>query len=641
MTLTELLADRGLNRALIIDDGYDSQPTSNDLSSDDDAWANFFSDIGADQDRITAAFPSFEGMNASDLKRSDAFVSALWKLKDEINSELWNGLFGRYISDGESDQGYLDKLETALKSLSVDIIRSGRTVPADANSARLIFVDLFLGSGQDDEAMTDSVNLLKTLLSGREENPPVVILMSRSSRLDDKKGDFRDRAHLIGAMFRVIRKQDLLIPALLERTLTRLARHYQDAARIAAFLHSWSAGLDAAKTRFMTTIRRIDLPDYCQIHRLLLTFEGQPIGSYLIDVFDRVLQYEVEADSDTITAAENLNSIDTQQYPPPYILGSADLQDLVFNSIYQNQERLRVTNTVVGKVPVGFGDILGNKSLASVDVELTSENSSVFVLLTPACDLARGEAMRIILLKGTLEELTPAKWTFKGKARTPIFILSNRRRMWIQWDLKDVQMQTPEELNSALGAEGPLRLLARLRVDQALELQQSLLSQFGRVGLVAQLPGTFPVAVEVFYLDTNQEFRRFELPSLEANGGVCFTGKDKDSNPIVTLVLSEKSCDEILDAIAGLAPEEVHDRARDTLSRLKSSRTFPIMLEQGLRAPRPDQLAILQVNVPSLDDDGNLSSEIVGIICRHPMPEPIGANFLKLGALFIVIKEIA
>ena len=47
-------------------------------------------------------------------------------------------------------------------------------------------------------------------MAGRESAPPAVVLMSRSPRLQDKKERFRDDAKMVGALFRVYRKQDLL-----------------------------------------------------------------------------------------------------------------------------------------------------------------------------------------------------------------------------------------------------------------------------------------------------------------------------------------------------------------------------------------------------------------------------------------------
>ena len=129
----------------------------------------------------------------------------------------------------------------------------------------------------------------------------------------------------------------------------------------AAFLAAWELGLGGAAKEFMKLMRRLDLSDYCKIREVLLDVEGQPLGSYMLDVFDRVLQHEIEGHVPTISAAQELNAIDPTKYPAPYIAGSSDLQDLVARSLWQNVERLKVTGNIAG-MPVSFGDMLVRRS---------------------------------------------------------------------------------------------------------------------------------------------------------------------------------------------------------------------------------------------------------------------------------------
>src|SRR5437667_12667034 len=107
MTLNELLVARNLLTALIIDDAYDAVPLADDLASDDEAWANFFADVGPDEAVLTEHVPEFAGTDGSVLRRSDAFVAAVWDLRGTIRDELWNTLFERYSRASEADRQYL------------------------------------------------------------------------------------------------------------------------------------------------------------------------------------------------------------------------------------------------------------------------------------------------------------------------------------------------------------------------------------------------------------------------------------------------------------------------------------------------------------------------------------------------------
>ncbi|NGY05897.1 hypothetical protein [Solimonas terrae] len=641
MSVKELLAQRNLTSALIVDDAYDAAPRAEDLVADDDAWANFIADIGDDAALLREAFPKFDELDATALRRSDEFVAAAYGLKGKLREELWKLLFDAYEQGATSDRGFLTRLEDALKALGVEVLTAGRTVPENGSQPSIIFADLFLGAAQSDPDMERSLERLNALMRGREANPPLVILMSRSNLLEDKKVHFRDSAKLLGAMFRVYSKLALLEGATLERTLERLALHHIDAKIVAGFVHAWDAGLKAAAERFLNGIRRLDLSDYSQIRQVLLNFDGQPLGSYLLDVFDRVLQHEIEGDAMTIAAAAALNRIDTELYPPPYIAGSADLQDLVYRSIWQHPKRLEVEANESG-APVSFGDVLLRRSILDPQSAAGALEADALIVLTPACDLARGNgAKRIMLMAGSLADLTPKTWTYKGAmVKTPIVVLPSKKRMWIQWDVKDVRTLLPDEISQLLAPDSSYSVPLRLRESHVLELQQKLLSDMGRVGLVTQMPATFPVSVAAFTVGTDGVLQSVALPAAERDGGVCFSGRDSDSNPMTRLVLTDDVVDELLTAISRLDENTLHTKARDTLKKLKASASFAINLQRGVDAPDANKSNLQQLKARWVED-GKSMSETVGMIVRNPPSlEDIKGNLLnQYGALVLVLHD--
>src|SRR5208282_2173194 len=114
MTIKELLIDRAVTSALIVDDAYDSTPLALDIISDDEAWSNFLADIGEGRKQIQEIFPAFEYMEASELRRSDEFVAAMWNARDKLRPELWKLLFNTYEQATRSDRGFLERLEARL-----------------------------------------------------------------------------------------------------------------------------------------------------------------------------------------------------------------------------------------------------------------------------------------------------------------------------------------------------------------------------------------------------------------------------------------------------------------------------------------------------------------------------------------------
>ena len=100
--------------------------------------------------------------------------------------------------------------------------------------------------------------------------------------------------------------------------------------------------------------------------------------------------------------------------------------------------------------------------------------NDVLAVMTPACDLQRDGAKRVMLLVGTLKPLTARDWSYEDDpVRTPVVELDGER-FWIKWNLKHVDMIAPATLAKAV-AEGGLEVMARLRESHALELQQKML----------------------------------------------------------------------------------------------------------------------------------------------------------------------
>lgn len=645
MNLSEVLKNTGFESALIMDDAFDAVPTAADLSMDPEAWSIFIADIAPDLELVEEAFPQYQTLNATVLRESDEFVQAMYGLKDRLRPELWNTLFEGYERDRASDLTFLEKLRERLAAAGLTVKTVGRAGAGEAKDCGIIFADLFLGAAQQDFDVDKSIARLGKLIAGRESKPPAVVLMSRSTRLQDKKEKFRDEAKMVGALFRVYQKPALLAGATVETVLERLATSHADAVRVAAFLAEWEAGLAGAGNEFMRLIRRLDLSDYSKIRELLLDAEGQPLGSYMLDVFDRVLQHEIEGHKPTIAAAQALNAIDPTSYPAPYIGGSSDLQNLVVRMLWQNPERLKVTANTAG-MPVSFGDVLVRRSrLDTPLVNTPVDQPDVLVVLTPACDLVRNpEKRRVLLVGGALKRLDNKSWTYKSKAAaTSIVQLTQQPRMSIQWDLDDQRMLNREELTVMLGAAGPYAIMLRLRESNALELQQQLLADMGRVGLVSKMPFTFPVEVSLHTTDQAGNVQPLNLPTTSADGGVCITGRDKESD-LTRLILTESSVDEILSAIPQIKPEEVNERSREALRRLQASSSFRSLLQRGLKAPAATtkgNLTPLKVPGETKDSKGKVIDEIVGLMVRNPGDIlALSVNDLKNAGVLIVIRDL-
>ena len=571
--LKDLLAAQGITRALVMDDVFDAVPRPDELNDGD--WSNFFDDLGdPGKTLLKKLHEGYEDTSTEELKASQAFIAVIWENRAKLPNAASDHLFRDYEETKTTERVRLDALVAALEALGLACTTTGRELNEGAKQAELIFIDLFLGFHQSEDDMRRAVQRVVELVEGRVQIPPLVVLMSRSSRLQEKRNEFRDRAGLLGSTFRVVSKADLAKEGTLETLLMRLVNHYEDAKRVAGFVHAWDSGLDQARQKFIRILRRLDLSDLAQVRALLLDFEGQTLGEYLLDVADRVLQHEIEDDDNTITSALELNKIELGKYPAPHLAGSPDLQELVHRMVFVHPERLRLS-AIEDKVQLQFGDVLRWKA-----DEGDGYGDAVSLVVSPACDLVRDGAERVMLLSGTLEGLQPQNWSYKpGPVRTAIVILPDEGRKWIKWNLKNVRSLKRDELDRLVGEDASLKRLGRLREIYAIEIQQGLLADMGRIGRPADLPVPFPVAVSFFYVGINYKARRLAVNQIDS--AACYVGRGEHPQPVHRLVLSEQTCDHIELALQALSQECVENSAQASLAAVKADRGFFTRFERG------------------------------------------------------------
>lgn len=571
--LRALLEERGIRKAVIIDDVFDDVPRPDEL--DDGDWSTFFDDLGEeDHNKLAVLYPTFEDTAHGDLQKSQGFIDILWANRQDLSAGPIKTLFSDYENANVAERTELEKLVQVLEHAGLTCARMGRDFSNEAGDADLIVIDLFLGRQQSGDDMARAVQRARDVVKDRIQNPPLVILTSKSTRLNENRDAFRDEAGLLGSTFRVASKADLGNDGALEAMLSRLANHYEDAKRVAAFVHAWDSGLNEARKKFIRVLRRLDLSDLAQIRALLLDFEGERLGEYLLDVADRVLQHEIEDDDNTISAALELNKIDVGKYPAPHLTGTPDLQDLVHRMVFLHKDRLRLSEDD-GKPHLQFGDVLRWRQ---EDKEVYGD--SVSLVVTPACDLVRGGAERVMLLSGKLEELQPRDWSYKaGPVRTAIIILPDEGRRWIRWNLKDVRTLSWDELDVLLGEGERLSRIGRLREIYAIEIQEMLLSDFGRIGRPANMPVAFPVAVSLFYVDTDCNARKLDVEDVES--AACYVGRGESPESVHRLVLTEQACDRLEQALQALPEDNVRNSAKESLRVAKGDRDFFTRFERG------------------------------------------------------------
>src|SRR5262249_49999243 len=147
----------------------------------------------------------------------------------------------------------------------------------------------------------------------------------------------RDEAELLGCQFRMLRKNELGNAERIAERLYDLVLTYPDALKVNAFLLAWDAALNGSKAKVLKSIRTLDLADYANLQALVLEAEKEPVGDYVLDLYDLHLHHVLEGDEHLIRTAKLLNEINWDDYPPAQFMPSPELIEMMDGALFQNE----------------------------------------------------------------------------------------------------------------------------------------------------------------------------------------------------------------------------------------------------------------------------------------------------------------
>jgi hypothetical protein len=507
--LREILAREEITSAAIIDDVFDDTPTSRDIDSE--TW-NYFLDDHTEQEVAIVR----EGYRVSEpelrwdeLRNDDNFIKFVWEQRGR--SKVLQALFLPFTERQANGKAQLEPLRTLLfDSLKLQGTTYG-SQHSEAVDVQLLFVDLFLGAQQDQEARNKALERVKAIVDARRLSPPMLVLMSSSTRLHTMRDDFRDEAELMGCQFRTMQKAELSDSEKLYELLYRLIASYQDSLKLSGFLELWRQALQDATTRFLKTARRLDLRDYADLQTLILSAEGELIGAYLLEVFGKYFQYELEEDVRLSSAALKLNEMPWEKYPAPHFLPAAVSANIADGMLFRSSKILAKSE------PLQFGDLLFSTRVDALGegaepiANLAKGERIALVLLTAACDLQHGNAKRFLFMAGVAKPSELLLHTKPKPLLTPVLIYDEKHYV-IEWDLGAPVAWTQSEVTKLL-ASGDFVRVRRFRSVFSLQLQQLFASSLSRVGTPVMPPVQHLTGATISYKD--QDGRLHELVSVK------------------------------------------------------------------------------------------------------------------------------
>lgn len=581
MSTAAVLKKAGIKTALIVDDGYDVAPKINDIDAAE--WDTFFQDLnGADSDLLDRIYPDGADTDDSILKKDQKFLAALWVNKKEFRAELISPLFDAYERSSAADQATLTNLEKLLLSHGLTVETSGREFAAKAAGVDLVVVDMFWGTPQKAADKDQATDALSKFLNERPENPPAIILMSSNPRITKMRDTFRDQAGIFEAGFGLLKKADINKPERLPKVLRELSYSRPDALKLNSFVNSWRASLTKAVAATEKDIRKLDLHDWAQIDDLLLTGESVSTGSYMLDIFDRVMQHEIERDLKVIKAAQKLDSLNQKRYPAMATPSTRDTLSILTKTLYRHPSRRKLIPEK--GYPVQYGEIIGLKKDRAATNVFSGTKNRVYFVMTPSCDLMprKNSASHVTLVAGTYEILSEG--TAGGSLKslhTAVLQVDTKTKVKIKWDPADIRSLTMRQVKLLLGDSGPGQVIASMRENPANSLRQQILSHLGRIGITAALPSTFDASIELYYPGPDKKPVRLVVKGHGEITGTCYAGRDDKGNPKKRVPLDPDAYHSIYDALNALEQDDVERHSQDQITRIMSPKVFEQLFSQG------------------------------------------------------------
>ena len=541
-----LLEQRNVRSAVIIDDAFDDHPRPGDV--EDARWDRFFDDVAAEDENKVAkeyGLDVYERQDVAELRRTDRFIQVVWRARGTVPAA--GPLFEEYERTQEQKRAELAPLKRLLEDdLGLICSTFGRDEVADIADARIIFLDLFLGFLEDEEAIKRAIARVKGIIAHRPEAPPNVVLLSASPRLKELGPRLRDEGELLGCQFRMVHRRDLGDTETMIERIYELTLSYPDALRLNGFLMTWKVALEKAKIEFLRSIRTLDLADYANMQALILEAEGEPVGDYVLDLYDLHLHNVLESNPDLIRAAKTLNQINWSDYPPAQFMPSREADDIMDGALFHNQIRTTIETEIDGDPNrARLGDVflapqpnVGESAQGEPGGLAAPAPRYAYVVLSQACDVQHGAVDRLLLLQGNAQPYGWKQHDNKSKAhRTPVMRLG-AERFAIEWNVLAPETWRLEDLAHHL--EGGYRHARRFRTPFALQLQQGFIGRLGRVGTLAALPARYAVGVRIFIKNRAGHAVLLGESTADRGDAVCLVGRTEKGALIEWLLLSEK-----------------------------------------------------------------------------------------------------
>ncbi len=482
----------GIEVAAIIDDAYDP-PTRESLQ---DAIPVFWDRVLRNQD-LLAELKSIAPDVKDQLDMRDPVLKQLYDQLEKpgkLAPVCKQHLFSLKLEKLAMLRALREHLENAGLRRVVEL-GSDEELPAEPT--KLVFLDYFLGQGNDSNAVLAATAKAEEIYRRvpDDADKPFIVLMSSSPEADAGKETFRETSKLLGGLFGFVQKKDLRDKEKLYLHLAVWAVGMPTRHEIQHFAEALEAGVRSAAEDFIRRLRALGFEDYANIQWLSLQPEGHPLGDYMLWLYKSLFAYLLHDQPKVLQQQKILDAMSFENFTPSQGPPSPQLAEIY---------RFALTEPGVEEVgahprsPEGSPEPL----LQTGDMFFKERSLEVLMVINAPCDLAYAPGQKrgfpkerpVLLIRGTLqrhEELDTS-----GLVRTELFKHDGKPHR-ILWDHRHVMSKEYGTVWEWLKQGGYTRK-ARLALPYALEVQQAFAMHVMRPGMPIRPPTYRHADVEVY-----------------------------------------------------------------------------------------------------------------------------------------------
>ena len=574
MNLKELLAERNIVCAHLVDDAFDSRPTvplSNQIVQE--FFENAGNEVLANVCNIFELASDDEDGVRARLGQLDT-VQALYARKDELTEPARRLLFGPFEQEKLGLQRPLLPLIGLLEANDVKCLKFGSDYdPRHEDAPQILFIDLKLKEGDPTEVRhEDAVAICATAQRAYEACRPFIFLMSSlPTKLREKREDFRRDAELFQSEFEAVAKSDFENADDFGRALANYTNSMAKIRELSVSMEKVGKAFSVAGKNVLEGLRELDLADYFVLHHNTTSIDKVQLGPYVVEMMLEVLAHEVEGQQELWELSMVLDSLKMPDLPRARFGLTAAAAKLYSANMIHSGAMLLAEDTMQQGPAHGYfytGDIYLDAQAMNLPAP-----KRAFIIITPACDLVRPAQMKgksVLLCEGAVEVINPSSKLIAADA-LPLTVMPHPRDsnqfIGITWNKKKISVWHDDDRSKFSDAENCSFIRhGRLRPVYALQIQHAVTADLSRVGTQKPPSSLVPHGLSCYISDGKNWHQFFSDDSVDS---AAFSEADVDADKTnVIYIVSDAALNAAMARIKSWIEENPDLPLKDKLIRI-------------------------------------------------------------------------